>query len=302
MGHPTMHSFSLILVLVSFLTACGTAPATRTVTLAADLAGVHQLTITTTNAVDTQSQPRNGTYQLTVSTDADAATTLLDVQATGTLLPNWLAAVDGRATFVIRADQRHVIDGDCLRDASGFPPISMRDMLGPMHDFMPQTDPSQWQSTRGGAGWQRFLATATITDQRVNTMQGTGTGRILLPWSEVIQGDIRWEYTYQPTTPPLVAPTQMCMGTLLDTLPFPSTWVNRRYYAGALLLDAPDAPTPAVAATLPLLTAAGWQTSQESASDQQITLTLTRANETIHLFVVSNQTGGSDITVISTHP
>lgn len=295
-----MRFFTFILTLIGLLTACSASPPTRTITLDADLPGVHRLTITTANAVDTQAQPRNGTYQLTVS--ADATTTLLHVQATGTLLPNWLAAVDGQATFVVRSNQRQVIDGDCLRDASGFPPITMRDIFGPLHDFIAQSDPDRWQSTSGGAGWQRFVASATITDQQLHNLQGTGTGRILLPWSEVIQGDISWVYDYQPTTPPLVPPTQMCMGTLLDTLPFPSEWVNRRYYAGALLLDAPNPPSPAVATALPLIQAAGWQTSQDTRGDQQITLTLTRANETIHLFVVSNQTGGSDITVISANP
>lgn len=299
-GQLTMRFFSIILVFVSLLTACATTPVTRTVVLDSAPTGVHQLTITTTNAVDTQAQPRNGTYQLTVSTDA--TTTLLNVQATGTLLPTWLAAVDGQATFVVRANQRHVIDGDCLRDASGFPPITMRDLIGPMHDFTAQAQPDQWQSTGGGAGWQRFQATAIIIDQQVRSLQGTGTGRILLPWSEVIRGDISWAYTYQSTTPPLVAPTQLCMGTLLDTLPFPPEWVNRRYYAGALLLDAPTAPAPAVATALPLLHAQGWQTTQDTTSNQQMTLTLQRASETIHLFVVSNQTGGSDITVISANP
>jgi len=122
-----MRFFSIILVFVSLLTACATTPVTRTVVLDSAPTGVHQLTITTANAVDTQAQPRNGTYQLTVSTDA--TTTLLNVQATGTLLPTWLAAVDGQATFVVRSNQRHVIDGDCLRDAIGFPPITMRDLL-----------------------------------------------------------------------------------------------------------------------------------------------------------------------------
>jgi hypothetical protein len=295
-----MRFVSILLICIGVFTACSTPTPTRTVALDTERTGVHQLIVTTANAVDTQAQPRNGTYQLTIS--SDATTTLLHVQATGTLLPTWLAAVAGQATFVVRADQRHFIDGDCLRDASGFPPVTMRDILGPMHEFTALPEAHRWQSTTGGAGWQRFQATATIIDQLLTTLQGTGTGRILLPWSEVVQGDISWDYTYQATVPSLVAPTQLCLGTLLDTLPFPPEWVNRRYYAGALLLDAPNAPTPAVATALPLLYAQGWQINQDTTSAQQITLTLQRTNETIHLFVVSNQTGGSDITVITATP
>ncbi len=291
---------TLALSSLLLLSACTTLT-TEAQTVAFDgetVPGTHQLTITTSNAQDTNAVPRNGSYTIRMLTSTD--TQWLIVTSTGTLLPDWLAAVDGQVTLVRTSDDRWAVNDDCISDASGFPLISMRDIFGPLQGYTPTTDdPQQYTSTLGNASWSRFASQATITDLGLTSVSGTGTGRILLPFSEVIQGDIAWEYQWSPEVQLPIRPTKRCTDALLDSLILPDTWQNRRFYGGTLYLESNANPQITAQQLLPYLQDEGWDVVATTIDSQREQVIATRSLETIQAFFVSNSFEGTDITIIA---
>jgi hypothetical protein len=212
--------------------------------------------------------------------------------------PNWLIPFGGRIAVMTTPTHTWQLDGDCLRDGSMLPTISMRDVLGPLTGFA--ADGTRWTSTTGGAAWQQFAARAQRSSNgAVTAMSGHGIGKILLPGGVVVRGDVTWEYTTQTHPAPDVLPSR-CADVIFADLPLPDSWYNRRPYGGAFLAENDMPLARATSELVAFLPAHGWDAHISQRSNQSIVIQASRADETIQLFLVSNTNDGVELTAIVT--
>lgn len=230
-----MRSAQVWLLLLMVMMLCGCAqPATQQIFVLADAQPPQRVSlfITLQNARDQNGAPRDGTLAITSLHDGQQQVT--QIAATGAVAPVWLTTVDNNAVFVTANQTRRIIDGTCSRDAGGFPPVSMRDLLGPLNGFVPYGD--TLRSTQGGAAWQKFAAEASVDDQGALTrLHGQGQGKILLPGGDVIRADIEWDYIVESYPVMVAVPSQQCEAVGFNHITFPTTFGTATTMGGALL-------------------------------------------------------------------
>ncbi len=258
----------------------------------------YTLIVTTRNASDESGAPRNGT--LTIVTTNTPTGQRQDISTTNQLTPNWLIPFAGHISIATQASERWLIADDCRRDANVLPMIVMREVLGPLPGFV--ASDNQLFSQNGAPIWQSWAASA-LPDAAgaIQSATGHGTGKIFIPGGEVISGDISWDYQRIPA-PPMTIPSQHCNDVILDTLTLPPTWINRRMYGGALLAESPQAPAHSATDLRDTLVTNGWQITTLDTHATPIVIQASSQSDTIHVFIVSNQNNGSDITIITVTP
>lgn len=256
------------------------------------------LTITLQNARDQENISRDGTLTLTSINDGQRQ--MMQIVATGRTAPLWLTTVDGHAVFVTADDERRIVDTTCTRDASGFPPVSMRDILGPLHGFT-RTD-EQLQSTQGGVAWERFVADArTNADGTVTHMNGQGRGKLLLPGSDVIRADMTWTYAVEAYPVAIVYPQQHCEAIVFAELSFPADIETLTTMGSALLLRSKYAQPQTRDILINHWQSLGLHPRIQDQNDQSTTLELPLATQLIRIFLVQSDQF-TDITVIRVTP
>lgn len=291
----TRHCHVLVIILCWVCVACA-APAGGA-TLVIDN-GIPDVTHTLTLQVDsaTASTGRSSTGQLVVTSRRHGDTQLVTMATQGSITPNWLIPFGGTLTTITTPTQTWQQDGTCMRDGSMTPAISMRDVLGPMSGFIPAAD--DLVSNTGGATWQQFTASARRNTQgQLIGMSGRGRGKILVPGGVVVTGTIVWTYTTQPDTTPIVV-LPRCSDAVFADVALPARWHNRRPYAGAILAESDDDLGNAADTLQAFLQTQHWQTHITQRDHHTIVMQASRNNETIQLFLVSNEQSGVELTMI----
>ena len=255
--------------------------------------------LTMTNAVDQAGVDRTG--QLVFTSIHDGTHRMLHVQANGATAPIWLQSIDNQAVFVMNDQSRHIIDGSCTRDAIGFPPIALRDILGPLQGFV--LDDTRWQSTRGGDSWQRFVADAqTDAQDSLTSMHGEGRGKLLLPGGDVITADISWAYEVEPYPVTLVVPDTSCEALAFQQISFPDEFGISTTMSGALLFQS---PYPLIATQNKLMKywqSAGLAPTISQQNDLSSIIEINQSTDVVRVFLTQTQTNTTDITVIQLAP
>ncbi|MFZ9858307.1 MAG: hypothetical protein ACO3F2_08260 [Roseiflexaceae bacterium] len=293
-------SLLIILVLV-LLTGCASQPTTQQTFILTDAQPLQRVTfqMTLSNAHDQNGTRRDGTLSVTSMNDGQRH--MLHMTATDTVAPVWLKSVDDNAVFVTENQERRIIAGECTRDASGFPPVSMRDILGPLQGFAPQND--TWQSTQGGPAWSAFTAQA-VTDSQValTSMTGQGQGKVLLPGGDVITADITWIYLTESYPVTIAVPSVRCESQGFDGISFPSEFGVSSSMGGALLFT--------VVGTLPSIRdtlISHWQNSGfapiiSDENQQSVIIEIVTDSQQIRAFLVQKSNQTIDITIIRIEP
>jgi hypothetical protein len=257
------------------------------------------LEITLRNARDQNGILRNGTLSVTSLNDGQRS--MIHVTTTDAVAPVWLTTVYNNAVFVTENQERRVVDGQCTRDASGFPPVSIRDMLGPLHGFTQQND--TWASRQGGAAWISFDAQA-ITDMHgiLASMTGAGRGKVLLPGGDVITADVTWRYTTEAYPVTVVAPTTRCESQEFDDISFPESFGASTSMGSALLFS-----VQGTIVSLRDTLMQHWQNNGlmpiiRDQNQQSVTLEVTIHSYIVRAFLVQTSDQRVDITVIRITP
>lgn len=255
----------------------------------------HTLDITIQDAENGDGEQVSGHLVLTSTDTGDQH--MMQLRSTGTITPNWLLPFGGSVTTLTTATQTWIHDGDCVRDGSMVPVITLRDILGPLSGF--QAEGEAWVSRSGGAPWQQFVAHAQRDSHgAVTAMTGRGFGKILLPGGSVINGHMTWEYTTtQVTLVPSTLPAR-CNDVLFADFPLPASWSNRRPYGGAFLAESELSLARAANELLTFLPAHGWDAQLTQRDQQSIVIQASHTHETIRLFLVSNEQSGVELTMI----
>lgn len=290
------------LLIAVMLIGCTTQPVAQQTFVLVDATPAQRVTleITLQNARDQHGARRDGTLSITSLNDGQQIMT--HITTTDSVAPVWLASANDSAVFVTENQERRVIDGQCTRDASGFPPVSMRDMLGPLQGFVRQND--TLQSTQGGPAWSRFTAQAMTNSQGVLTsMTGQGQGKVLLPGGDVITADITWQYTTDAYPVTIVAPTMRCESQAFDDLSFPAVFGTSTSMGGALLFSASGSLASFRDALVAHWQDDGFTPVISAEQSQAVTIEIIVAErQIIRAFLVQSSNQRVDITVIQIAP
>jgi hypothetical protein len=291
-----MHTIMLGLVLGSLL-ACTTSTDRATIRLNLDSAQVdvvHTLTVTMRDATTSAGQSVAG--ELSITTRRQRELVQQQVRIRGSIMPNWLLPFNGTLNTIITPTQTWQYDDGCVRDGSMLPPVSMRDILGPMSGFY--QNGAHLTSETGGAAWQQFSAHAERDAQgQLISMTGRGRGKILLPGGEVVTGDMDWQYQTRHDTTVIVLPPR-CSDAVYAEIPLPAHWQNRRPYGGAILAESTTSLATAAPELVTFLATNGWQSDVIQSDTQGVVIQAASQQDTIRLFLVANQQNGVDLTII----
>ena len=254
----------------------------------------HTLTLTVRDATNSAGQSVSGELHITTRRQGDFSQQR--IISRGTMTPNWLIPFSGTLNTITTPTHTWQYDDGCVRDGSMLPTISMRDILGPLSGF--SMDGDVLTSNTGGATWQQFSAQAQRDAQgQLTSMMGRGRGKILLPGSEVITGDVVWQYqTYRDATAIVLPPR--CSDAIYAEIPLPAHWQNRRPYGGALLAESTTPLATAAPELATFLATNGWQSNVIQADTTVVILQASSRQDTVRLFLVSNQQNGVDLTLI----
>lgn len=294
------YRFVLLLITI-VLTGCGTQPVAQQTFILADATSAQRVTLEMTlqNALDQNGGRRDGTLSMTAMNDGQVQ--MMHITATDAVAPIWLAAVDTNAVFITENQERRVIDGQCTRDAGGFPPVSIRDILGPLQGFA--FERGAWQSTQGGDAWSVFDAQA-VTDNRgmLTKMDGQGRGKVLLPGGDVITADITWQYTTDAYPVTIVVPPMRCESQAFDDLSFPVEFGTSTSMGGALLFSASGSLELFRDALIDHWQNAGLNPVIRDQNQQSAIIEVTTETQIVRAFLVQVSAQRVDITVIQIAP
>lgn len=286
---------SFIILMMWLCAACAPAPQGQTVYIddaAPDI--THTLDITISAATTSTGQPVSGHLVLTSRRHGD--TRRLTITSSGPVTPNWLTPFGGALSIITTPTATWHVDDGCVRDGSMLPSITMRDIFGPLSGFIAAGTVLRSQS--GGTAWTQFSATAqTTADGSLTTMTGDGRGKILVPGGIVVTGAIAWTYGTQIDVTPIVLPPR-CNDAVFADMPIPDNWHNRRPYGGAMLAESSLSLGDTQQELLQLLLDKKWQAQVMQADTQVVVIHASYNNETVQLFLVSNEHNGVDITMI----
>lgn len=298
-----MHNWRrfFVSVITIILTGCMAQPAIVQTFMLSDASPSQRVTleITLQNARDQDGSPRDGTLSITSLNDGQR--NMMHITATEAVAPVWLATINGNAVFVTENQVRRVIDGNCTRDAGGFPPVSIRDILGPLQGFARQND--TWQSTQGGPAWNTFIAQA-VTDSHVELtgMTGQGQGKVLLPGGDVITADMTWRYTTDIYPATIVTPTLRCESAGFDDLSFPAAFGTSTSMGGALLFSASGSLESLRDALIKHWQLAGLKPVIRDENPQSATIEISTKQQIVRVFLVQLSHQRVDVTVIRIQP
>lgn len=288
------------LFIIVLLTGC-TQPATQQTFILADAQPPQRVTliITLQNARDQNGIPRDGTLAITSLNDGQQS--MLQITATGAVAPVWLNAVDNTAVFVTANQTRRIVDGTCTRDAGGFPPVSIRDILGPLQGFAQNGD--ILRSTQGGATWQRFDAEAYVDDQGALTrLKGQGQGKVLLPGGDVITADMQWDYMVESYPVMVVIPSQQCEAAGFNQISFPTAFGTATTMGGALLFTHADTLEQTQDTLINHWLSLGLSPQVTDQNQQSVTIDVSIQKQVIRAFLVQSSPQTTAITVITVSP
>ncbi len=286
-----------LLFIIVMLTGCAK-PATQQTFVLADAQPPQRVTliITLQNARDQNGTPRDGTLAITSLNDGQQS--MLQITATGAVAPVWLSTVDNTAVFVTANQTRRIVDGTCTRDAGGFPPVSIRDILGPLQGFAPNEE--MLRSTHGGAAWQRFDAEAYVDDQGALTrLKGQGQGKMLLPGGDVITADMQWEYVVESYPVMVVIPSQQCEAAGFNHISFPTAFGTATTMGGALLFTHADTLEQTQNTLINHWQSLGLSPQVTNQNQQSVTIDVTIQKQVIRAFLVQSSPQTTAITVIT---
>jgi hypothetical protein len=295
MHNPRVYWLLFIIVL---LTGCAQ-PDTQQTFILADAQPPQRVTliITLQNARDQNGALRDGTLAITSLNDGQRS--MLQITTTGTVAPIWLTSVDNNAVFVTANQTRRIVDGTCTRDAGGFPPVSIRDILGPLQGFISETN-TVLRSTQGGAAWQRFDAEAYVDDQGALTrLNGQGQGKVLLPGGDVITADMEWDYVVEAYPVMVVIPSQQCEAVGFSQISFPTAFGTATTMGGALLFTYTDTLEQTQDVLLQHWQSLGLSPQITDQNQQSVIIELTVQQQRIRAFLVQSTPQTTAITVIS---
>ncbi len=282
------------------MTGCAAEPPSHTVLLN-DAAHRQRITLALEliDARDQNAMRRDGTLTLTSLNDGQQQ--MLHIVATGDTAPIWLRNVDNQMVFITDQNIRRIVDGPCTRDASGLPPVSIRDVLGPLQGFR-QND-TIWSSTHGGAAWTTFTAHARINAQNaVTQMDGRGQGKVLLPSGDVITATMTWKYMVDAYPVTIVAPTRHCETQAFDDISFPAALGTSSAMGGALVFSSNGSLIVLRDALRTHWEAQGFKPIIRDENAQSVTIEIANDTDIIRAFLVETQPQIVDITVIRVIP
>lgn len=291
----------VIFLIVVMLAGCTAQPVAQQTFVLGDAPPGQRITLEMTlrNARDQNGILRNGTLSITSLNDGQRS--MVHVTTTDAVAPVWLATVDNNAVFVTENQERRVVDGQCTRDAIGFPPVSMRDLLGPLHGFGQQND--VWQSRQGGAAWNDFDAQAVTDTQGVlASMTGQGRGKVLLPGGDVITADVTWRYTTDIYPVTIVVPTTRCESQEFDDISFPESFGASTSMGSALLFSTKGTTTSLRDSLMQHWQNNGLMPIIRDENQQSVTLEVTIKSQIVRAFLVQISDQRVDITVIRIAP
>jgi hypothetical protein len=291
------HVVGALFIVLMLLSGCTSQPSAQQTFSLADAQPAQRVTlqITLQNAHDQNGQPRDGTLAITSINDGQRS--MHHLIATGNTAPIWLASVDNQAVFVTANQERRVIDGACTRDASGFPPVSIRDLLGPLQGFGQTAE--RWYSNYGGVAWQRFEANAHVdTHGILHAMKGQGQGKILLPGGDVITATIQWDYIVESYPVAIETPQTRCEAEGFTQISFPSAFGNATTMAGALLFTYTATLTHARDSLTSHWQSLGLSPTIIDQNQQSVTIEVTIQQQTVRAFLVQTNPQTIAITVI----
>jgi hypothetical protein len=294
MHNPRVYWLLFIIVL---LTGCAQ-PATQQTFVLADAQPPQRVTliITLQNARDQNGASRDGTLAITSLNDGQRS--MLQITTTGTVAPIWLKTVDNNAVFVTANQTRRIVDGTCTRDAGGFPPVSIRDILGPLQGF--GSHGAGLRSTQGGAAWQRFDAEAYVDEQGALTrLQGQGQGKMLLPGGDVITADMEWDYVVELYPVMVVMPSQQCETVGFSQISFPTAFGTATTMGGALLFTYTDTLEQTQDVLLQHWQSLGLSPQITDQNQQSVTIDISIQKQVIRAFLVQSSPQTTAITVIT---
>lgn len=294
-----MHSWraACIGLLLIVLVACTAAPAVQETFILADAQPSQRVTleVTLSDARDQNGVRRDGTLSITSINDGQLR--MVHITSTDAVAPIWLTTVENNAVFVATDQERRVVDGTCTRDASGFPPVSIRDIFGPLQGFQRQGD--IWQSTQGGTAWSEFSAQAVTTTQHMLTqMTGHGRGKVLLPGGDVISADMTWRYMIDAYPVTVVAPEARCESQGFTGISFPEAFGTSTSMGGALLFRTAGTLTSLRDALMTHWQRSGLEPAIRAENQQSITIEVVIDAHIVRAFLVHASTDAVDITVI----
>lgn len=294
-----MHSTRMYLLLLAIVVLCGCVqPATQQTFVLADAQPPQRVTliITLQNARDQNGAPRDGTISITSLHDGQRI--MLQIVTTGDVAPAWLKTADNNAVFVTENNTRRLIDGSCTRDASGFPPVSIRDFFGPLQGFTSEGD-NIFRSTQGGVAWQQFDAQATIDTQgALQQLQGQGRGKVLLPGGDVITANVEWDYVVEAYPVMVTMPSQQCEANTFSHISFPTSFGSSTTMGGALLFVHADTLAQTQNTLMQHWRGLGLSPQMTDQNQQSVIIEVTVHAQPIRVFLVQSTPHTTAITVI----
>jgi hypothetical protein len=279
------------LLCVVLLCACTGIPATRSYILPEPQA--HEQT-------SLEVRTANG-LELSLITTNDGATTRTTLTASADYAPAWLVGNGGTLTTQTVDAHSDILADGCLQSAADLPPLHAAALLGPQPGFVAVTD-GETTSSDGGQLWQTYIAHAEIRAGMVVSLDGQGTGRILLPDNTTRSDSYTWSYRRTPFLTTLPRITVRCAAQALESFALPFSATGRRMYGGALLAEHTDTPVTVSEAFTMLLRELGWTVRVLDASPDRITLDASRDQEAYHIVLSATATQTTELTVYSYEP